>query len=161
VPAKAGRLTDLELTEAAGPAAICHAPLELDLGGIAKGFAVDCAIEALREAGCGAGLVNAGGDVRVIGATRELILLRRPDGALQPHELREAALAVSDREARQAPSGHRGYYLRIAAAPAKTRYAAIRARTAMAADALTKCALLCPAALTRSLLKALEGQRVA
>jgi len=39
----------------------------IDLGGIAKGYAVDCAVEALRRAGCRAGWVNAGGDLRVFG----------------------------------------------------------------------------------------------
>jgi thiamine biosynthesis lipoprotein len=39
----------------------------LDLGGVAKGFAVDRAVEALRAAGCSRGLVNAGGDLRCFG----------------------------------------------------------------------------------------------
>ena len=40
----------------------------IDLGGIAKGFAVDRAIETLKEAGCEQGLVNAGGDLGGFGA---------------------------------------------------------------------------------------------
>lgn len=40
----------------------------LDLGGIAKGFAVDRAIDALKAAGLTRGLVNAGGDMRGFGA---------------------------------------------------------------------------------------------
>ena len=39
----------------------------IDLGGIAKGFAVDRAVDALRNAGCARGLVNAGGDLRGFG----------------------------------------------------------------------------------------------
>ncbi|HEX2762268.1 MAG TPA: FAD:protein FMN transferase [Allosphingosinicella sp.] len=39
----------------------------VDLGGIAKGFAVDRAVVALRSAGCERGLVNAGGDIRGFG----------------------------------------------------------------------------------------------
>lgn len=39
----------------------------IDLGGIAKGFAVDRAVEALRTAGAERGLVNAGGDLRGFG----------------------------------------------------------------------------------------------
>lgn len=39
----------------------------VDVGGIAKGFAVDRAVEALRQAGCERGLVNAGGDLRAFG----------------------------------------------------------------------------------------------
>ena len=43
-------------------------PTSLDLGGIAKGYAVDCAVAALRVAGTHAGIVNAGGDWRAFGA---------------------------------------------------------------------------------------------
>lgn len=44
----------------------------LDLGGIAKGYATDKAIEVLKAKGVTSALVNAGGDVRVIG--------NKPDG---------------------------------------------------------------------------------
>jgi thiamine biosynthesis lipoprotein len=40
----------------------------LDLGGIAKGHAVDLAVAALRRSGATRGWVNAGGDVAVFGA---------------------------------------------------------------------------------------------
>jgi thiamine biosynthesis lipoprotein len=149
LPLRPGRLADLEITAAA---AICHAPLALDCGGIAKGFAVDCAVAALQAAGCPAGVVNAGGDVRVFGTARETILLRRPNARYQAVELTEAALGVSDRDASHAPSGHRGYYVRGGTAAGTRRYAAVRARTAMSADALTKCVLLCPSALAQALL---------
>lgn len=39
----------------------------LDLGGVAKGYAVDRAIEVLRRAGVEGGLVEAGGDIRFFG----------------------------------------------------------------------------------------------
>ncbi len=39
----------------------------IDLGGIAKGYAVDAAIAALRRAGVKSALVNAGGDMAMIG----------------------------------------------------------------------------------------------
>nr|WP_240980420.1 FAD:protein FMN transferase [Ramlibacter agri] len=42
-------------------------PLPLDLGGIAKGYAVDRAVEVLQAAGLRSGLVNAGGDLRAFG----------------------------------------------------------------------------------------------
>lgn len=41
--------------------------LQVDLGGIAKGYAVDQAITVLIEAGIVAGFVSAGGDSRVLG----------------------------------------------------------------------------------------------
>jgi FAD:protein FMN transferase len=150
LPQRPGRISDLQITAVA---AICHAPLELDCGGIAKGFAVDCAVAALQAAGCEAGVVNAGGDLRVFGAARERVLLRRPNERFQALELADAALAVSDRDARRAPSGHRGYYVRSGAPAHGHRYAAVRARTAMSADALTKCVLLCPADVAQALLE--------
>lgn len=54
-------------------------PLQIDLGGIAKGYAVDRAVMALKRAGVPAGTVNAGGDLRVFGATPQVIHIRRPD----------------------------------------------------------------------------------
>lgn len=53
-------------------------PLWLDLGGIAKGFAVDRAVAVLRAAGMRHGIVNAGGDLRVFGETPETIRVRDP-----------------------------------------------------------------------------------
>jgi thiamine biosynthesis lipoprotein len=41
--------------------------MEIDLGGIAKGYAVDCALGALREHGITAALVDAGGDIAAVG----------------------------------------------------------------------------------------------
>jgi thiamine biosynthesis lipoprotein len=50
----------------------------LDLGGIAKGYAVDQAILALQQAGIQQACVNAGGDFRVIGAQALEIAIRDP-----------------------------------------------------------------------------------
>lgn len=50
----------------------------IDLGGIAKGFAVDRALEALRAHGMARGLVNAGGDLAAFGADAEMIDVRDP-----------------------------------------------------------------------------------
>lgn len=46
---------------------LAKAGMKLDLGGIAKGYAVDRAIEMLKAKGVQSALINAGGDVRVIG----------------------------------------------------------------------------------------------
>ncbi len=75
----------------------CSAPLQLNLGGIAKGYAVDRAVDALRAAGVQAGLVNAGGDLRVFGSDRWWPVQVRAAAMLAPLciELREAALATS------------------------------------------------------------------
>ena len=60
----------------------------LDLGGIAKGFAVDQAIHALRRGGCSEAIVNAGGDLRRFGRTPHPIYLRRGTGPVQVAVLR-------------------------------------------------------------------------
>ena len=52
--------------------------LLIDLGGIAKGFAVDCAVDCLRARGACAGLVNAGGDLRAFGSVAWRVHLRHP-----------------------------------------------------------------------------------
>ena len=71
--------------------------LHVDLGGIAKGFAVDRAVEALRSAGAAAGIVNAGGDLRAFGAAAEPVHVRLPSGRglVEIGEIREAAVATS------------------------------------------------------------------
>lgn len=45
--------------------------LAVDLGGIAKGHAVDLAVAALREAGISDGLINAGGDLYALGRAQD------------------------------------------------------------------------------------------
>ena len=44
-----------------------HPGVSIDLGGIAKGYAVDRCVEMLRGAGITQGMVAAGGDSRIIG----------------------------------------------------------------------------------------------
>lgn len=56
----------------------CSAPLRIDLGGIAKGFAVDKAAEALLANGINEAIINAGGDLRVLGKREEAIHVRDP-----------------------------------------------------------------------------------
>ena len=160
LPTSPGRLDDLVLHEGAQPRVAPARPLQLDLGGVAKGFVVDAAVEALKQAGCGAGLVNAGGDLRVFGAPSQEILLKDAGGGYRRVPLTEAAVAVSARAARGAPSGHRGYYVRGTAAAATRAYAAVRAHDAMRADGLTKCVLLCPDTLSARLLRQLGAENL-
>jgi len=74
-------------------------PMLLDLGGIAKGFAVDLAIHELRAWGCTQGVVNVGGDLRRFGPIAKPIHLRRRDGLVRVAELRCGAIATSARHA--------------------------------------------------------------
>lgn len=52
----------------------------VDLGGIAKGYAVDRAVGVLRKSGVRNAIVNAGGDLRIFGAARP-VHIRHPEDA--------------------------------------------------------------------------------
>lgn len=70
----------------------------IDLGGIAKGFAVDRAIDVLRDLGMPSGLVNAGGDLAAFGPKGVVVTVRDPScpcRALCQVELCDGALASS------------------------------------------------------------------
>jgi thiamine biosynthesis lipoprotein len=135
-----GRITDIGLPEP--EIVVLSERLVLDLGGIAKGFAVDRAIDCLQAEGCSSGEVNAGGDVRVYGTCATPIWVRSRSGTRQI-SLRDRACAVSDPMARDRPAEHRGYYSRAPdAIPIATAAAMVLASTTAVADALTKCVLL-------------------
>jgi thiamine biosynthesis lipoprotein len=73
-------------------------PLLLDLGGIAKGFAVDRAVQRLRSAGVESALVNAGGDLRCFGPAAQRVHVREPSAPwrlLPLAELSNGAIATS------------------------------------------------------------------
>lgn len=70
--------------------------VQLDFGGIAKGYAVDLAIERLRQLGITNAIVNAGGDLRAMGRHGDRpwnVAVRKPGGGII------GAVAVRDDEA--------------------------------------------------------------
>ena len=142
LPAWPGRMHDIELDERRAEI-VKHADVALDLGGIAKGFAVDRAIDVLRSRDCRSGLVNAGGDVRVFGPRRFEIALRLPFGRMHSLELADEAIAVSEPKSERSPAEHRGFYRGDTGEAAVGRWTAVRAPTATLADGLCKCAMLC------------------
>lgn len=110
----------------------------LDLGGIAKGYAVDQAIDTLAAAGCDAGWVNAGGDLRAFGEIELPLTLRDENtGGVRPFaSLCDGAFATSH----FGPGTHST----LAAAGAAVRaHASVAAPLCMWADALTKILCLC------------------
>ncbi len=142
LPCRPGTLSDVELLP--DFEVRCRAPLKLDFGGFAKGYAIDQAVEAMSALGCSAGLVNAGGDLRVFGPWPETILLRDASGELSSLLVSNASAAVSRIGGEGRPAEHSGYYLRAApSAPVRFDAAIVVASRATIADALTKCALLC------------------
>jgi len=111
-----GRLpTDPELAEArsrvgwdrvrldtqARAIALPQAGMQIDLGGIAKGYALDLAAEAMRKAGAQAALVEVGGDVVAAGCSPEgrpwRVGVKHPfqTGLLLVLELSDRAVATS------------------------------------------------------------------
>lgn len=71
--------------------------MKLDLSGIAKGYAVDLAVEKLKANGVKTGLVNAGGDIRVFGDKVWKIGIKDPrkPGIVKVLKLKNKAVATS------------------------------------------------------------------
>ncbi|TAM11828.1 MAG: FAD:protein FMN transferase [Nevskiaceae bacterium] len=120
-------------------------PLWLDLGGIAKGHAVDRALARLRRCGATTACVDAGGDLRLFGPEEEAVALRGPRGRPRPVVwLRDGALASSavepedDALSGRVLDGRRGWAL------APGRRVTVAAAQAWLADALTKVVLADP-----------------
>lgn len=91
-----GGIEDLEFLEST--LVRSKLPLCLDLGGIAKGYAVDKAIEALIANGVQSGSVNAGGDMRVFGHHSRNIAIRnpsKPNELIQIGRMKAGAIATS------------------------------------------------------------------
>jgi thiamine biosynthesis lipoprotein len=115
----------------------------LDLGGVAKGYAVDRAIEILRAAGARQACVDAGGDLRVHGPASEVVrLAARDDTQAAIVELTDGAVASSGGRPGEAMAGHFDGRTRVRLDPA--RFASVIAPTCMVADALTKVVLADP-----------------
>jgi thiamine biosynthesis lipoprotein len=123
--------------------------IRIDLGGIAKGFAVDRAIDALRGAGMPGGLVNAGGDLASFGVDGQRVHLR------DPRDPRRVLGAVTVKDAALATTGgrfdpflgsdvHRSAVIdpRGAGAESAIVGVTVRAPSCTVADALTKVVML-------------------
>ena len=120
---------------------------------------MDRAIDALRAAGCQAGLVNAGGDLAVFGM-RERSVLCETDHGVAIVKLRNAALASSAVVRDSGPAEHRGYYNGADRGALVTGRVAITARNAATADGLTKCWLAGDSASNGALLDAFGARQV-
>jgi thiamine biosynthesis lipoprotein len=158
LPSAVGRFADLEF--AAPRTVIPHRPLHIDLGGIAKGYAIDRALVALRAAGCRGGLVNAGGDLAVFGNRTHAIVIRDPREGDSVIELKNAALATSDVCGAARPAEHRGYYHGVTRREIGAGKISVSAASAAIADALTKCLLANPGETQAALLESFDARLV-
>jgi thiamine biosynthesis lipoprotein len=98
--AASGSLADVEI--ARDGAVSLKRRIALDFGGIAKGFAVDCAIATLRLAGVRHASVHAGGDLRILGQAPHAIHVRNPSdpcGLQLAGFLANGAIATSSTDA--------------------------------------------------------------
>jgi len=159
LPGTAGRFADLEF--AAPQSVTPHRPLHIDLGGIAKGYAVDRALMALRAAGCHGGLVNAGGDMAVFGNRNHAIVIRDQNVGDRVIELENGALATSDVSSPARPAEHRGYYHGVDRREIRAGKVTVRAASAAMADALTKCLLADHGETSPRLLESFDARLVA
>jgi thiamine biosynthesis lipoprotein len=124
-------------------------PLSLDFGGIAKGYAVDQAANWLLQHGVDVALINAGGDLRVVGERPWPVDIVHTRGSLRdvsfnrPMRMGQGALATSSTLKLETD-----FVQTLARQRRLWRSATVRARDCMTADALTKWALqssrLCP-----------------
>jgi len=92
------RVTFRDIELGSGGRVFFKRPLWIDLGGIAKGYAVDRAVAALHACGIRSACVNAGGDLRMVGQETERVAIRTavptPD-VLPILAIRSGALATS------------------------------------------------------------------
>jgi thiamine biosynthesis lipoprotein len=160
-PLPSGTFDDIKL----GSTWAClRRPVRLTLDGIAKGYAVDLAIDAMRTRGAQSGWINAGGDVCAFGDLTLALQRREFDGVLSPlGGLRNAAAATSRTTDSDTPQCDDFPACIVTAnpnsAPAPGVWTVL-ARTAWRADALTKVAANTPPALRHGLISLLGGRLV-
>ena len=137
-PALPGTGSIMHWLPAGAFAVVVRQRARVDFGGIAKGYAVDLAVAAMRRAGVRHGLINAGGDLRVFGDLPWPVTIRTGDSTMAV-ELRNCALATSDPGCKDQPAEHRGYYTGgLGPGRPSPQPASVVAPTAAIADALTK-----------------------
>ncbi len=148
--ATSGRGTTADIVHCADGRISFARPMRLDLGGVAKGHAVDCAIRALQRLGIEDALVNAGGDMRAIGKISHPIDLRFASGVRTVAMLQDGALASSCHADRALGSPSPHVDPRSSQAVNSRATVVVQAASAAVADALTKVALIAPARAGRA-----------
>ncbi len=112
--------------------------LSIDLGGIAKGYAVDCAIEKLQQLGVTNAMVKAGGDLRVTGVPpgKRNWTVQLEDPRRQGHRvaipLRDSALSTS------------GNYENFFEFEGRRYSHILKPQTGMPVDGLAACTVIAP-----------------
>lgn len=130
-----------------------HDTTRLNLGGLAKGWAVDLGLQVAMAHGAQAAWVNAGGDLKAQGVSVPVVLRDEASGGVRPWaELRDGAMATSDFRpgARAQLTG-----------PSLAGHVSVAAPCCAWADGLTKVVALCGSIghpLVRELLRQHQAQ---
>lgn len=133
-------------------------PVLLTLDGIAKGYAVDCAIKVLQRHGVAAGWVNAGGDLRVYGDLVLPVQRREMNGEYSAlGGLRNAAIATSC--VRKTHDIDFPAWI-VGGSHTSPSVWSVLARSAWRADALTKVASVAAASEREALIRDLGGKLI-
>ncbi len=118
--------------------------VEIDLGGIAKGYGVDRAVHALREWGITNALVNVGGDLYAMGSSEDgdpwkvgVRSPRDPSKISEQFEIADAAVATSGDYMQYFNHNGRTYHHLMDPATAEPRESTVHSVTIKADDCMT------------------------
>jgi thiamine biosynthesis lipoprotein len=130
----------VQVDRAAGTIRFLRPGVRIDLGGIAKGYAVDRSIERLRKLGIQHAMVNAGGDTRLLGDRRGkpwIVGIRDPrneDRVVTRLPLQDEAISTSgDYERYFEEDGVRYHHILVPGTGRSAR--GVRSATVIGADA--------------------------
>jgi thiamine biosynthesis lipoprotein len=108
---------DLHVDRASGTAELLRPGMAVDLGGIAKGYAVDLAVKALRDSGVSSAILDVGGEIYTLGLRPDgkqwLVGIQHPrtsDELIGSLPLSDAGVATSGDYQRDFESGGRRYH---------------------------------------------------
>ncbi|MHC4665676.1 MAG: FAD:protein FMN transferase [Planctomycetota bacterium] len=123
--------------------------MRLDLGGIAKGYAIDKAIEAMHKGGALGGMVDIGGDIRCFGVptkgkTNWLIGLQDPNKAQDWLATGETSLVLKLRDDAIATSGD---YRRFVLIDGQKYSHIVNMKTGRGSKALSSVTIICKSAI--------------
>jgi thiamine biosynthesis lipoprotein len=122
--------------------------MRVDLGGIAKGYALDKAVEAMQNGGAVGGMVDIGGEVRCFGLPpagqrKWLIGLQDPDKAKVGFDAGTPLLILHLTDAAVATSGH---YRRFVTIGGKRYSHIVDPESGHSSESLASVTVICPSA---------------
>ena len=141
-----GHLSDVVLLSDAK--VLIQQPVMLDLGGIAKGYAVDKAVEQLQQLGMPDGVVDAGGDIRAWGIEHASCEVRHASAQLRDRRMTKRLKLHNQAVATSVAAPVNPEFVKSLNRRHTWRSATVLAPDCVTADVLTKwvlqSSLLCP-----------------